>query len=478
MSPIPERITVRLFPVDPQTLLMLLTALAFVGLLLWVFARHCRIAIALLLGSQVWIVAAGGQQAALDFGVRVYPADLLGVCALLVAVVRLPRRGLAARAGLGALLALLALTAWSTLRGVADFGLQAAGNDSRVAFWQFLAIVLYLATAPLSASLNRFVPRAWLATAAAYALLSVAGWADRGLHAVNAHLAVDGVTVDARPVPAAAALVLAQAAVLLSAHPPARRDTAADHAVPAGGQGRGRHLVAVLFLLLLVVLLQHRTVWVATATMALAWWALRPARGGQRLVSACAGVFALGVVALLYTAGAFGAIGGFLADSVRETQGTHSTFVWRLLGWQELLDAPRTVAQWLVGAPFGSGYERIIAGGLVTVSPHDYYLHIMLRLGLVGLLALLVVYVQTFRRLGRQGPATLALRVVMIGQLVLFVSYSAIPEQAVLLGLCLWQARAAGRSKAPAPAPGPVAPVPRPAPLAPPAVKDRDRTAL
>ncbi|MEU2745309.1 O-antigen ligase family protein [Streptomyces collinus] len=461
----------RLLPVDPQTLLMLLTALPVVGLLLWVFARHCGIAIGLLLGTQVWVVVAGGQTAALDIGVRVYPTDILDVCAISVALVRVPRRNLKSHAGVAALLAMVVLTAWSTLRGAAAFGLQAAGNDSRTYFWHFLAITLYLATAPLSASLSRIVPRAWLATAAAYALLSVAGWADRGLHAANAHLAVDGVTVDSRPVPAAAALVLAQAAMLLLA-PGASAPPAAgvpDRGGTASGlRVKGRHLTAFVFLVL-VVLLQHRTVWVATAMMGLAWWVLRPARGGQRFASAGAGTLALCLVALLYAAGAFGAIGGSLTDSFKETQGTRSTFAWRMLGWQDLLEAPRTFVQWLIGAPFGSGYERFIGGGLVTVSPHDYYLHIMLRLGLVGLLALLVVYVQTWRRLVRGGTATLALRVVMVGQLVLFVSYSAFPEQAVLLGFCLWQARlwsADGLLPTPSPGgPAPVAPVPRPEPL-------------
>ncbi|MCZ7457125.1 O-antigen ligase family protein [Streptomyces sp. WMMC940] len=470
----------RLLPVDPQTLLMLLTALPLVGLLLWVFARHCGIAIGLLLGAQVWAVAMGGQTAVLEIGVSVYPTDVLGLCAICVAMARVPRRNLTAHAGSAALLAMVVLTAWSTLRGAAAFGLQAAGNDSRVYFWHFLAITLYLATAPLSSPLSRVVPRVWLATAAAYALLTAAGWADRGVHAANAYLAVDGVTVDSRPVPAAAALVLAQAAMLLLAPraPAAPAPDVTDRGGPSGGpRVNGRHLAALLFLLL-VLLLQHRTVWVATAMMGLAWWVLRPARGGQRFVSAGAGALVLSLTALLYAVGAFGAIGGSLADSFKETQGTRSTFAWRVLGWQDLLDAPRTLVQWLVGAPFGSGYERFIGGGLVTVSPHDYYLHIMLRLGLVGLLALLVVYFQTWRRLARAGAATVALRVVMVGQLVLFVSYSAFSEQAVLLGFCLWQARvrtAGGPPGTPSPGvPDPAAPMPTPVPSARPVVRERE----
>ncbi|MEU4133694.1 O-antigen ligase family protein [Streptomyces wuyuanensis] len=434
---------------------MLLTALPLVGLLLWVFARHCGIAIGLLLGTQVWVVVAGGQTAALDIGVSVYPTDVLDLCAMCVAMARVPRRGLIAHKALLALLALVVLTTWSTLRGIAAFGLEPAGNDSRIAFWHFLAITLYLATAPLNVSLTRAAVKAWLAAAAAYALFSVVGWMDRGLHSVTTRVAVDGVTVDPRPVPAAAALVLAQAAVLWwlwpsdasSAGQPTPGSSAAG-GLAGARRGLGRYVPACLFLIL-VVLLQHRSVWVATAAMALACWVLPSARAGKRWVSASAGALALALAALLYSAGAFGAIGGSLTASLQETQSTRSTFAWRMLGWQDLLDAPRTVVQWMVGAPFGSGYERFIGGGLVTVSPHDYYLHVVLRVGLVGLLALLVVYVQTWRALTRGGRATLALRIVMVGQLVLFVTYSAFPEQAVLLGLCVWQGRllAAGRAQ-------------------------------
>ncbi|MGW0988056.1 O-antigen ligase family protein [Streptomyces sp. NPDC002486] len=445
----------RLLPVDPQTLLMLLTALPVVGLLLWVFARHCGIAIGLLLAAPVWSVVVDGQTASLDLGVRLYPADILTACALCVAAARLPRCDLRARSGLLPALVLVALAGWSTLRGVAAFGVEAAGNDARVYFGHFLAFALYVATLPLSAPLSRVVPRAWLASAAVYALLSVVGWLGRGLHSLTTHVAVNGVTVDPRPVPAGAALVIAQGAMLLLCPP------VPDRSASGPGESGGRKIArrgvlaapSAFLLLVLVALLQHRTVWVAVAAVAAGWWVLRPAPAGQRLTSAIAAGVALSFAALLYSIGAFGTIGASLADSFNETQGTRSSFVWRVLGWQELLNAARTPMQWFLGSPFGSGYVRSIEGGLVTVSPHDYYLHLVLRLGLVGLFALLALYVVVWRRLGRGGEGNLVLRLVIIGQLVLFVAYSAPPEQAVLLGWCLWQARAVEADAARRPSP-------------------------
>jgi hypothetical protein len=194
-------------------------------------------------------------------------------------------------------------------------------------------------------------------------------------------------------------------------------------------------------ILAFVVLLQQRSVWVAGGAMAVTWWALRPVRAGQRLTSAVAGAIALSMVALAFVLGAFGRIGSALSDSAAETQGDRSTFAWRVLGWQDLLDEPRSLVHWLIGVPFGSGYDRYIRGGLVAVSPHNYYLHVVLRLGLIGLVFLVVLYVLIWRLFMRSGSADLALRLMIVGQLVFFMSFAAFMEQGVLLGLCLWRAR-------------------------------------
>lgn len=420
-------------PIDPPILLTVFAAVALVGSVLWVFARHHATAIGLLLAVQVWTVAVG-PMAGFQAGITFYPADILAVGAFCTALGRLLLHGLPARAGLLPVLALAALTGWSTLYGIAAFGLQTAGNDSRVYFWYVLAAVLYTATAPPGAKLDRAVTRAWLTCAVVYAALCLADWAGAGLRPITDPVVIDGVAVDPRPVPAAAALVLAQSAVLLlfplgSGSP----------ALPT--RARAARWVPALALAFTVILLQHRTVWAAAAAMALAGWALRPTRAG-RAVSGAVVAVAVCLAALANAYGAFGGVGGTLAASAGEAQNSHSTFTWRVVGWQDLLHAPRSLVQWLIGAPFGSGYQRLIAGHLVTVSPHDYYLHVGLRLGLVGLVLLLVVYALAWRQLSQRGPGVLALRVMIIGQLVFFVAYPAFPEQGVLLGLCLWQARA------------------------------------
>ncbi|MEU0247130.1 hypothetical protein ABZ192_22920 [Streptomyces sp. NPDC006235] len=436
----------------------LFVGLALFAVLLWIFTQHCNTAIALLLGVQVWAIAAGGEVPLFDVGVSILPSDLLAACAMLVTCARLLRRAVPPRAELLLVLAVTFLIAWSIQRGIGTWGLTAAANDARAYFWQVFASVLYVATAPLHAGRARAVVRLWLLSAAAYAALSLVGWLNTGVHSVVDGASVGGEFYDPRPVPARSALVLAQSAVLLlcplggKSSAPAttgqngpRRDRRGRKGRPDGGRGK---ILSALLCLVFVVLLQHRTVWATTIVMAVVWWALIPARAGQRLASAVAAVLSLCVVALTFSAGVFGGVGSVLADSFAETQDANSTFAWRVLGWQELMDGPKTLVDWLLGTPFGSGYDRWVDGVVISVSPHDYYLHVVLRLGVVGLLTLLALYLFVWQRLGRGENGTPTLRLVVVSQLVLFVSYSPFPEQGVLLGLCLWQLRAdtAGKS--------------------------------
>ncbi|MBA2945198.1 O-antigen ligase family protein [Streptomyces himalayensis] len=423
---------------------ILAAQLALAALTLWIFARHSSTGIALLLAAQVWTTAARGQVPALDLGFNAYPVDLVAACAFLVACARLLRHGLPARAGVLLILGMIGLTAWSVVRGISVGGLLAAAHDSRVYFLQVFAFVLYVATAPLSAAAGRAVSRAWLAAAATYGLLSLAGWAGTGLHSASTAITFAGGTIDARPVSANAALILLQGAVLLLC-PLASKPSAHGAAHNEKSSARRHHPVRIamaLLLLVFVILLQHRTVWAAAAAVAVMYWGLRPSQAGKRIIVAVAGGLVSCLTAVCFAVGAFGSVGSTLAATFAEAQQTHSTFTWRMLGWQDLLSASRSWVEWLLGAPFSSGYARTVEGGLTTVSPHNYYVHIVLRLGLVGLVLLLAMYALAWRRLPRSSPASLGLRLLIVSQLVFCVGYSLFPEQGLLLGLCLWRVRA------------------------------------
>jgi hypothetical protein len=96
--------------------------------------------------------------------------------------------------------------------------------------------------------------------------------------------------------------------------------------------------------------------------------------------------------------------------------------------------------EWVIGSPFGSGYAREIAvgtmHGIVEVNPHNFYVQVFLRLGIVGLALMVVIYarlLQRSRRLGDSwGQATCFL---LLTQLVFFSTYPPSFEQGLLLGL-------------------------------------------
>ncbi|MER6059608.1 O-antigen ligase family protein [Streptomyces sp. NPDC001792] len=419
---------------DARALLItLLAASALTGGLLWILIRHHTLGVSLVLtvhaGSMV-----DAPTSAVVLGVHVYPADVVTLCTASVGLGRLLVHGLPRRVGLLPLLGLTGLTLWSTLRGIASFGLQAAVNDARVSFWFTIAGALYIATMPANFCLERTVRRAWSTIALAYCVLCTTGWMRHGLHAVTERVTVQGTVVDPRPVPAAAALILAQAAVLLLYAPSDHSKKARASSVP---DWLGRRVPAVVFLLF-VVLLQHRTIWTVTVAMMMSGWALRRNTGGGRSVSFALASLSVSLALVAYRLGFFGTLGGTLASSAAEVQDPSSTFDWRVAGWRQLLATPASLVQWLSGMPFGSGYDRVVGGILVTVGPHNYYVHLTLRLGLVGVALLIAWYVLTWRRLRNEDPWTATLRVLMVGQLVFFITYSASPEQGVLLGLCVW----------------------------------------
>ena len=83
-----------------------------------------------------------------------------------------------------------------------------------------------------------------------------------------------------------------------------------------------------------------------------------------------------------------------LDDSVSEAfQTKHSTFIWRLSSWGELLNGwwNGTTLVNVFGFPFGKGWRRYIVeiGGFTEYSPHSYYVQTILRGGVVKLLLLL-----------------------------------------------------------------------------------------
>ena len=184
--------------------------------------------------------------------------------------------------------------------------------------------------------------------------------------------------------------------------------------------------------LAVVLFAQHRSVWVAMIVMlALAFVRLRRR---WMLKMAVVVVAAIGVTAI-EVAGLGDA--GAVAESLTYAATNVHTWDWRLARWE---------AVWVTHAArgweaivFGSGYGYGWVTGVVgewEVSPHNGFLRIAVRIGLLGALLVFSAYVFVLRSLvSRTELASSSLWLWVVGSLLYFVPYSGSPLTGVLLGV-------------------------------------------
>ncbi len=313
-------------------------------------------------------------------------------------------------------------------RGVLTLSPQRSLNDFRL-YMQFAGPALYFATFPPSAWLSHRIGRLWLAAAAVMLALVSLRWLDvfAGVH-LGVPAEQFGNDTAIRVIDGPYTFFLATATVLT---------------LPAWQQRgrRARRLRALsLLLLLFVMLLDRLTVWLAMLVSVVVLL-LRNRRFGRRALVMLAG-------AAIVTAAVFVAFpgSGSNQEPLARSATSGGTLTWRLEGWSELVSSwSENPANWFVGQPFGSGFERVVQGSDVASHPHNFYIETMLRTGVVGLLALLALTAGLLRGLWRSGsggagrglfgPEVLPALVAM--QLVWFITWVPGPEQGIVTGLAL-----------------------------------------
>jgi hypothetical protein len=253
-----------------------------------------------------------------------------------------------------------------------------------------------------------------------------------------------------RVIYAAPALVLAQVFIVTSFA--ARAELDLPHT--------WRFLPVVL--LPVVVGLQHRSVWVVLLACSILM-ALLAKRLRGRLFLVLGGGILVGSLLVLFSFGTgIGGVGPSLEGSALEAFGTQrSTLLWRVEGWKALLGDNRMSSglDYLLGLPLGSGYLRAVFGSQVGVSPHNFYITIFLRTGLLGLCAFALMYLGCLRPLfaaarqgGRWGSWAQMMFVLLVSQLLFYIPYGASYEQGLLLGsamgLASWVAENSGEQTA------------------------------
>jgi O-antigen ligase len=212
-----------------------------------------------------------------------------------------------------------------------------------------------------------------------------------------------------------------------------------------------------------VILLQHRSVWIAGTIGVLTLVLVFRKRIRIELLRQ----FGVGLVLVLFMGvglvgyGKLDQVISSLSSSAVSVTDTRGTAGGRIYGWQQLLMQVRP-SEYITGKPFGSGYERYDYPGVrwkATYDPHNFYLQTMLRTGLPGLALFLLAYVLFMPRLWRSSAEAEASRwpprllfALIAAQLAFMVPYQLPYEQGIWIGLAI--AAAAGLRRAKSEVPG------------------------
>ena len=351
-----------------------LAALALLALAAPIIRRYPPIGIGLifLVLITVWDIPNPPPVISLS-GLTAYPADVIAVVLLVVAILEVSQLRENLRGWLVPWVFFGVLIAVSLLRGVADFGLATAVNSARTDLHFFCVMTWVFAVGP-----DRLKLRA-ASLVLGWVLVLVAAYhgVTHGFGGVMSATAIAGAdflqTGRVLYAGQAAALLLCAGTVLLSPSDSARvrpQFAAVSSAVFLG----------------VVVIAQHRSVWSAGALgmiLVLIWSGRRLARTRvltSLIIGAWLGLF-------LWSTGIIGHSDSGLFESAFDTR----TYDWRTGSWQALISEAIAKGPEVVvgGEPFGTRYLRQVGSDRWTdLSAHNWYVTTFLGLGILGLIML------------------------------------------------------------------------------------------
>jgi len=307
--------------------------------------------------------------------------------------------------------------------GLRAFGLQVATNEFRSYFY-IICITLYVA------SLNMHIvwpqiERLFLFGAFCLFVVAAIGFVDGDF------------SRSGRPIGSSHALLILQA-LLIAIFMYNRRQLS-----PA-------LMPFVVCLFPLLVILQHRSIWVVMFFSLVSICILEPAMRGRIIRFGLIGLVVVGgLCAVMFGTTIFEA----LKDSYDEaalvgTGEKTNTFLWRMQGWRSLLTGKQmdSVQDLLIGNPFGSGWERTVLTGdgldqVRSETPHNFYLQTFLRGGVLGFLAFLALHIMLLKKMCFRArvdpelrPFLLCLTVLIASQMIYYIPYGSDYIQAIFLG--------------------------------------------
>jgi hypothetical protein len=402
-------------------------SLLLLMLLIDVLMRRADVTAALLVGSTVMdaFFASAVPSLTLPGDMRVGLTDIIATLVLGAAFARLlrVRRLNTYHRWLVLFIVLLLL---SLVRGVLAFGIQTSVSGFRLMeFW--IAAAVYFATVPPSHTVYDRIAKIWIWMTAPLMAIVMARWLSvfAGIDPGVPRERYGGADAAIRVLDGPYTFFLAQGFVLT---------------LPYWRQGQRAQSIRIvsILLLLFVVLLDRRTAWVALLA-GIVTLMLHDRRLGRR--AAWAVVTILGVVIGAYSTLLRASTSG---EPIAQAASNTASAAWRIEGWVILLAQwAKSPANWFIGEPFGASFLRLIEGSEDSSGPHNFYIEVLLRTGVFGLLALFALtvglLVATWRSstedAGVFGSGVLAALLMM--QLIWFMAWVPGIEQGIVTGIAI-----------------------------------------
>ncbi len=320
------------------------------------------------------------KQPYIQVGLQIYPNDVISLFVLLAALVGFAYRPLPINDSPFLLWLAFGVTMIvSFVLGLTDYG-RYAGTEVRPFFYMWVA-GLYGCVAGLDEADLKRIGR-WCVWAC-YALMAIAlyYWIAVEIGFVNRQAVFEEPnTAVFRPVGShgtffVAAVALVQTMAWL-------RGT--------GSRWSGWHAASFLAF---TVIMQHRSVWIAAAVGLMAVFLLERRHLPRRFALMLGFVLTLTLATAVATAfGFLDELGRRLLESTVTMAADEGTFAARVDGWVRLWEnwvaAPAHTM--FFGYPFGHGYTRLYNGVVIEFAPHNFYLDLLLRVGIVGTILFLL----------------------------------------------------------------------------------------
>jgi hypothetical protein len=405
-----------------MTLIFLAAGLVVVMLVVEAMVRNPVFTAGVILGAVAFITFESGTLPPVTVGgFTVTTSDAVFSMVVTAGIARHLRMEQATR--LRRLLTLICvLTIVALVRGVLLYGPESAVREFRT-FLQFFGAAWYFATVKPTSERRERIAKVWLVVAAVLVGVALMRWA-----ALAAGLPPTGIFTREREVAGLrvidnrSTLIVAQG--LLMILPLVLRKQASQWQ---------RRLFFVLIPVLVV--LQHRTIWLVLIVGGM----LLLQRSGAVTTEKFAVILGLGAIVLTLLI----MNPGYQESGIVERSPVDTgSLEWRWNSWVALLADETAGVEWVSGTPFGSGFERQLNGVTVDIIPHNWYVEIAYRLGVIGILPFVVLYAAVVRRWrgGRHRLQLLdrpTLYVLLLTQLLYFMFWDPGPEQGILLGLMI-----------------------------------------